>query len=57
MKRTNIDGSETDLKRVNGASELSHTYTLQKEDNGLHFYCDVDGKRSQNDVYFNVTFK
>ena len=57
LKRINMDGSETDLKTEHGATELTDTYTLQMEDNQLQFYCDVDGRRSQADVYFNVLCK
>ena len=57
LKRTNNDGTDTDLKMENDATELSHTYTLLKEDNQLHFYCDVEGRRSQSDLYFNVLCK
>ena len=57
LKRTHMDGTDTDLKTENSATELSHSYTLQKEDNKLHFYCDVEGRRSQSDAYFNVRCK
>ena len=57
LKRTNMDGSETVLKVENGATQLSHNYILRKEDNQLHFHCDVEGRRSQSDAYFNVLCK
>ena len=57
LKRINIDGTETVLETENDATVFVYTYTLQKEDNQLHFYCDVEDRRSQNDAYFNVLCK
>ena len=56
LKRTNIDGTETNLKTENDATELSHSYTLQKEDNSLQFYCDIEGRESPH-IHFNVQCK
>ena len=53
LKRTNNDDTETTLKTEHGATELFHSYILQKEDNKLRFHCDVEGRDSLY-IYFNV---
>ena len=57
LKRINNDGTETDIAIANDAEQLSHVYTLGKQDNELRFQCDVEGRRPDNDLYFTVLCK
>ena len=50
------DSSSPEILKSEITDQLTHDHRLQKEDNDVHFYCEVDGSRTGS-VFFDVRCK